>query len=277
MNQKEDSSIIESSLYNHRVLFKKNRSNSITKMDTNAEEPAQQPVKLSLKHNSQKKTDKLDQNDKKVMALEKMSLNNELQNLLSAQKKLENMDKNPKIKLANQKQNKFYLNNSLKSFQFNNAFKKSNTIDSNSKRSPSISNSNLTTDIPSMKMTSSGRMKGATFLNTQKVMIGNKDKVLQMKYGYTTQLTSFADYKSLSQYKTSVDSYAKFIPNIRYPYYFVETPDVQEAEDHSKLLFDENRFDRANPKVCSRWKEEMRKKLDSRRIKARLNSTGQEY
>jgi len=87
MNQKEDSSIIESSLYNHRVLFKKNRSNSITKMDTNSEEPAQQPVKLSLKHNSQKKTDKLDQNDKKVMALEKMSLNNELQNLLSAQKK----------------------------------------------------------------------------------------------------------------------------------------------------------------------------------------------
>jgi len=277
LKEKEDSSIIESSLYNHRNLFKKNRSNSITKAEAAPEETQQQPVKLGLKLYSQKKTDKIDHSDKKSVTTEKMSLNNDLQNLLSAQKKIENLDKNGKMKMTNPK-NKFFLNNSFKSVQFNTAFKKSNTVDSNTKRSPSISNSNLPTDLPSsMKVTTSGRPKAGALLNTQKVGINNKDKVLHMKYGFTTQLTSFSDYKSLNQYKTSVETYSKFIPNIRYPYYFVDFPEQNVyPDDHGKMLFDEARCEKATCKNLTKWKEDMRKKLEGRRNKSRVNSIGQE-
>jgi hypothetical protein len=276
LKDREDPSIIETSLYNHRNVFKKNRSNSITKADVQPEEPPQQqPIKLGLKLYSQKKPDKSSEHsEKKPMTSEKMSLNNDLQNLLSAQKKIESMDKNAKMKITNPKTHKFFLNNSFKSVQFNNAFKKSNTIDSNSKRSPSISNSGLPTDIPSSLKVTTGRPKGA-LLNTQKVIINNKDKVLQMKYGFTTQLTSFSDYKALNQYKTSVETYAKFIPNIRYPYYFVDFLEPNaESDPKGNELFDEARADRATGKNFSKWKEEMRRKLEGKRNRTRVNSSG---
>ena len=78
-------------------------------------------------------------------------MNNDLHQLLNTQKKLENVDKTTKIKGIPLK-NKFYLNNSFKSFQFNHALKKSITNDSSTKRNPSFSNSNLPTDIPSLKV-----------------------------------------------------------------------------------------------------------------------------
>ena len=147
LKEKEDSSILESSLYNHREVFKKH-PNRIKEVERNIEDISQTNHKLTIKNYSSKKTEVV---DKKAAVLEKLSLNNDLHQLLNTQKKLENVDKTTKMKGIPLK-NKFYLNNSFKSFQFNHALKKSITNDSSTKRNPSFSNSNLPTDIPSLKV-----------------------------------------------------------------------------------------------------------------------------
>ena len=47
-------------------------------------------------------------------------------------------------------------------------------------------------------MTLTGRHKG---LNTQTVVINNKDKGFELKYGLKTQVTNFSDYKALNYYR----------------------------------------------------------------------------
>lgn len=146
---REDTSMNESSLHGHRGLFKKQKSHSIVYGDV-AFENRPKTTNLTSKVNNSKKIEyKLpSQNEleKKQIASEKIS---DIHNQHGLHKKNDSLDKNSLAKKQNIKSNKFYLNTSFKMFHFKSG---SRQLDSMSKRSPSFSNSNLPTDLPTNKV-----------------------------------------------------------------------------------------------------------------------------
>lgn len=146
---REDTSMNESSLHGHRGLFKKQKSHSIVYGDVGYDNRPK-TSNITNKANNTKKTEyKLpSQNDieKKQGTIEKLS---DIHNQHGLHKKNDSLDKNSLAKKQNIKPNKFYLNTSFKMFHFKSG---SRQMDSISKRSPSFSNSNLPTDLPTNKV-----------------------------------------------------------------------------------------------------------------------------
>jgi len=60
---------------------------------------------------------------------------------------------------------------------------------------------------------------------------------------------------------------SKKIPNMKYPYYFenVNTANYEAETTNRTTYFDESIFEKVRVKPLTRWKEEMRKKVDARR------------
>jgi hypothetical protein len=153
---REDTSMNESSLHNHRVLFKKQKSHSTAYGEGIPESQVirQKNSSLSGKAFTLKKVENKQasahEHERKLSSNEKLTFNTEIHNQMGYHKKNESLDKNMMAKKQqNSKGNKFFLNTSLKMFHFKNG---SRQMDSVSKRSPSFSNSNLPTDLPSNKV-----------------------------------------------------------------------------------------------------------------------------
>lgn len=159
--REEDISMTESSLQKSRKTYKKQKANSIVYGDTihDSHQGYQQKVSntsskpLAMVRTDHNKTTGSQDFPKKIMSNEKVNYNHELHKLLSHHKKVDSYDKNISMaqKTTSSKSSKFFLNNSLKGFQFKHPGR-SHVGDSVSKRSPSFSNSNLPTDLPSNKV-----------------------------------------------------------------------------------------------------------------------------
>lgn len=152
---REDTSINDSSLHNHRTLFKKQKANSIATGDLLQE--AQSMKQKNINSNTKSIPTKKVENklgipidlDRKILTHEKTASRNENSTPIGAHKKTDSFDKNILAKTQNVKNSKYYLNTSLKMFHFKSG---SRQMDSTSKRSPSFSNSNLPTDLPTNKV-----------------------------------------------------------------------------------------------------------------------------
>ena len=158
--REEEASLNDSSLQKHKKPFKKQKANSIVYGDAihNTKDGFQQKISgasnpISVVRTEHTRPAASAEFPKKNMSTDKVSYNYELHKLLSNHKKIDSFDKNNTAgnRSNSSKTSKFFLNNSLKGFQFKNPGR-SHMADSVSKRSPSFSNSNLPTDLPSNKV-----------------------------------------------------------------------------------------------------------------------------
>jgi len=270
--REEEASVNDSSLHKHRKTLKKQKANSIVYGDGihNPKDGIQQRISVitkplnmtSIEHNKLIASAEF---PKKNMSTDKVTYNHELHKLLGTNHKNIEVDKNnPMIQRpSSSKANKFFLNNSLKGFQFKNAGR-SHIVDSVSKRSPSFSNSNLPTDLPSNKIGSISNSSRPLF-SGHKLQLNGKDKGLHVK---TFHQKIFEDLKSYSQFKNSMHNTSKMIVNIKYPYFCenASTSNNTEGEATNRTqYFDEGIFEKAKIKPLTKWKDEMRKKVDARR------------
>lgn len=158
--REEETSGNDSSLHKHRKSLKKQKANSIVYGDAIHDQKEGFHPKISvitrplnMVNTDHNKLVASAEFPKKNMSTDKVTYNHELHKLLSSHHKTVEFDKNNPIgqRASNSKASKFFLNNSLKGFQFKHAGR-SNMADSVSKRSPSFSNSNLPTDLPTNKV-----------------------------------------------------------------------------------------------------------------------------
>ncbi len=158
--REEDTSMNESSLNKSRKPIKKQKANSIVYGDSfhDSKDGIQQKLAYISKPMNMTRMEHLKPNTtadfpKKNMSTDKVSYNHELHKLLGHHKKVDSFDKNNALggRPSSSKSSKFFLNNSLKGFQFKQPTK-AYLGDSVSKRSPSFSNSNLPTDLPTNKV-----------------------------------------------------------------------------------------------------------------------------
>ena len=157
--REEDTSMNESSLNKSRKPFKKQKANSIVYGDAihDSKDGIQQKISyiskpLTLARTEHAKPGNSAEFPRKNMSTDKVNYNHELHKLLSHHKKVDSFDKNSTLgaRTSTSKSSKFFLNNSLKGFQFKHPTR-AHIGDSVSKRSPSFSNSNLPTDLPTNK------------------------------------------------------------------------------------------------------------------------------
>jgi len=255
--REEETSVNDSSLHKHRKSLKKQKANSIVYGDAihDPKEGFQPKISvitrpLNMANTEQHKLIASADFPKKNMSTDKVTYNHELHKLLSSQR------------VNNSKASKFFLNNSLKGFQFKHPGR-SHIVDSVSKRSPSFSNSNLPTDLPSNKIGSISNSSRPLF-SGHKPTLSAKDKGLHVK-NFNQKV--FEDFKSFSHFKSAMQYESKRIPNMKYPYYFenVNTANYEDETTNRTTYFDENIFEKARLKPLTRWKEEMRRKVDARR------------
>jgi len=261
----------ESSLQKSRKTYKKQKANSIVYGDTihDSHQGFQQKVSntskpLAMVRTDHNKTAGSQDFPKKIMSNEKVNYNHELHKLLSHHKKVDSYDKNISMaqKTTSSKSSKFFLNNSLKGFQFKHPGR-SHVGDSVSKRSPSFSNSNLPTDLPSNKIGSISNSSRPLF-STQKPHSSGKEKGPHLK---NIHQNMFEDIKSYNHFKNSLQHSSKLIVNIKYPYYCENTNinAYHNSERVNRTYIDESIFEKGKAKALTKWKEELRKKVEARR------------
>lgn len=269
--REEEASGNDSSLHKHRKSLKKQKANSIVYGDAihDPKEGFHPKISvitrpLNMTNTDHKQLIASAEFPKKNMSTDKVSYNHELHKLLSSHHKTVEFEKNNSIgqRASNSKASKFFLNNSLKGFQFKHPGR-SHIVDSVSKRSPSFSNSQLPTELPSNKVGSISNSSRPLF-SAHKPSLSGKEKGLQVKNFHQKV---FEDFKSFSHFKSSMQHKSKMIANMKYPYYFenVNTANYEGETTNRTNYFDEGIFEKARVKPLTRWKEEMRKKVEARR------------
>jgi hypothetical protein len=152
---REETSINDSSLHNHRVLFKKQKSHSIVYGDPHQDHVINRTKNISLSgktfglHKADSKSISSNEQEKRVVIQEKVPSSTENNTTSNINRKNESLNKSLLTKKPNGNEKKFFLNTSFKMFHFKGGSKNQ---ESASKHSPSFSNSNLPTDIPSNKV-----------------------------------------------------------------------------------------------------------------------------
>lgn len=216
--REEDTSLNESSVNKNKKPSKRQKANSIVYGDAIHDQKEAYPQKISVITRPYNMI-RADQNKpvasaefpKKNMSTDKVNYNHELHKLLSHHKKVDSFDKNAPLgpRPSSSKSSKFFLNNSLKGFQFKPSGR-THITDSVSKRSPSFSSSQLPTDLPSNKVLKrnnevlcnkiGGSISNSSrpLFSSHKPHLNKREKALNVK---SLHQNTFEDFKAYSYFK----------------------------------------------------------------------------